>query len=293
MSTKKNPFLKTNIGAKIPDGKATLSNPVRVQSVVEMISTGIENLSGELSGQSVVCLMPCINSVASVFVGGALPVRPLALTNHVPLVIGTDGTKYSQPVGNIVQKWRVVSQALKISLVNNAEENDGWWEAIRISPDFKDGSYVSGNEGSFYGILGGSDSTATGTSKRLPFVEELQENWTQHPTYISGRLREIHTVMFKLNSTTTDHDFLPLKQDGPITDLLDPAYDVILIRINGRITSASDNSKTRLLFHGVSNQELIYKDNAVLQQYATPCYAVNNAIMDAERYDRTSPVTYA
>lgn len=287
MSTKKNPFLKSNIGAKIPDGKATLSNPVRVQSVYEYVVTGLQDTTGVQSGQCIICLMPSINNVASIFTGGAEPVKALPLTNHVPMTPGSSTSQYSQPAGNMVQKWRIVSHALKISLINNAEENDGWWEAIRINPDVKDGSYVSGSVGPFYGILGGVNATS------LPFVPDLLENWTQHPTYISGRLREIHTVMFKLNSTSTDHDFLPLKNDGAISDLLDPAYDCILIRINGRITSESDNSKTRLLFHGVSNQELIYKDNAVLQQYATPCYPVNNAVLNAERYDRTSPITYA
>ncbi len=30
-------------------------------------------------------------------------------------------------------KWRTVSQAAVLKLVNSTDENDGWWESVRLS----------------------------------------------------------------------------------------------------------------------------------------------------------------
>jgi hypothetical protein len=86
-------------------------------------------------------------------------------------------------------KWRVVSQNLRIALVNNVQTNDGWFEAIRISPSSseyysnayeKDSkSYIAPNLSLYEdNILSfGVDIDRTGN-----------KDWANNPSYISGKL---------------------------------------------------------------------------------------------------------
>lgn len=92
---------------------------------------------------------------------------------------------------NLIRQCRLVSVGLRLSLVNSAEQNEGYWEAIRIP--YRD-------------IWEVSDSDA-----RINFPDEqldtLFSHFADHATYQTGKLRDLHRVQFKLNSNTSDHEF--------------------------------------------------------------------------------------
>lgn len=168
---------------------------------------------------------------------------------------------FTQNAETAIDKWRLVSQALKITLINNSDENDGWWEASRVqlsnSTPLVIDSVATGN------IIGTTTSATT-----LPGVD-VERQMVENPTYVTGKLRDIHRHIFQLMPQGADHDFNELgeQQDGSqasARDLWDKNFDAIYIRIHGR---TGTESPTRIMTHVVSNQEVVYDEAATLCRY--------------------------
>lgn len=236
-----------------------------------------------------------------------------------------------------IDKWRLVSCGLKISCVNNAASNAGWYEAARITipkngqewalqpqpwgPFFASAVQNTNdpNAGEEKGLQAWTEKTALyvtskytfldsflnpgglprpqsrppglkGWPSRLPYVDSASD-MENNPTYTSGKLRDMHKIMFKLRPLTDEHEYkdVPTKfarHDGgnnwpfgtPIeaesradltpylsnnaSSLVDDVFDAIHIKIH-----AEDG--VRLLIHYVANQELVYDENSIVQRVAT------------------------
>jgi len=125
-----------------------------------------------------------------------------------------------------VSQWRQVSCGLHLSLTNNSDQNDGWWEAVRLTPSrdanlwcFANGSNATNP------VLAKNGTVPTGPfdyawpadgricAKGLAWNDYVQGHFADNPSYISGKLRDIDKVKFVLNNIDTDRDFQSLKSN--------------------------------------------------------------------------------
>lgn len=152
--------------------------------------------------------------------------------------------------GNIKQ-IRLVSCGVKFSLENSNDENEGFWEAVRIPLDYN--QFTTS-------LVGATDFSARAvTSFAIADMSNYQ-------SYQTGRLRDIDRFLFKLNSVAPDHPHkrVPASTDTPgIRDLLDDFFDVVVIKFKGRVDSVTPSV---IRYQIVSNQEVVYQENTQLSR---------------------------
>jgi hypothetical protein len=280
------PFSPKSMSARIPDGKAYDSSGIRLQSVVEQTVD---------SGELYICIFPGINNgvwicnptdpQANFLSGlGAMP-----FSQHFS--VEQDGTSHLKQIENTaISRWRLVSQGLKISLINNSDENDGYWEAIRYQVgahqmnEFGWLAYpLAANKGSNFWV--GPNlahvpvSGESNDNLKTPGLVFVNQALTEHPTYVSGKLKDIHRHAFVLHPTNGEHDFVTTdmrwnaaadaeqQSASSAKQGIDTSFDCIFIRIKGR--PADSSNKTRLLLHSVANQEVVYDEGSVLSRHHT------------------------
>jgi hypothetical protein len=265
-----NPFDSRFPQPKILDGGETRSAGVRFRSVgnVTLTSDGSANYFVLFPGFSY-----CLNWKTA---AGA----PAMHSIH-PSHLGSLTSRQD------VRKVRLVSAGLKLSLENTSDDNEGNWEAIRIPIDITDFEYVDG---------AAQVAEDFGLKLKTAFAVTDLAN---HSTYQTGRLRDIHRFLFKLNSTDPDHDFCEVDKYTGVGDpawdntvhsanltaqlrsLLDSAFDIVVIKITGRVDAAAPSV---IRYDLVSNQEVVYKDGTALGRLMT-----NNVMMPSMDviHDRT------
>lgn len=226
------PFSNAQLNPKVPDGKPILSSGRRFQKTINRA------VAGPLH-EAYLLLQPCITTPAvfnyTLFDAGdpsALPpVAPswteqnLGWLNHLAPVYLRDGASstYDLDETNIIKKWRVVSQGVHMTLMNQSDSNDGWWEAYRINTPINANRYLMGERGV---------PTVTNGKQLMMFPKGERWRQTDNPvhkqgSYTQGRLRDIHRVAFTLNPNTSDHDFCDVinsitqTQVSPLADDLD------------------------------------------------------------------------
>lgn len=179
-----------------------------------------------------------------------------------------------------LNKLRLVSQGLKLSLLNSSDDNEGYWEAIRVPmEEFRNGWTLvdtTAPVGDDYQLkLGQTYIPATGLSN--------------YSTFQTGRLRDIHRFLFKVNSNAPDHPFTSVMTTGggasvvTVPQTIDPFFDVVIIRIVGRIDAVTPSM---LQYDLVSNQEVCYKDQTALGRLHTMNTMVPNidVLLDRTRF---------
>lgn len=257
----KYPFSTTTMAAKIPDGNATLSSGQRFQ-VCESFSLkgaaanyialvpGFDCMIWYLDGA------PSLNSAqpgAAGSSGDAMQVEgPVTSDGSGPVAawkaVNTPGQAFGTERDK-VSKWRLVSCGMKIQLVNNSDTNEGYFEAIRIST----------------GVVPGSDTLAT-TLAGFSQTTNAAQGFVDQPSYVCGKLRDIHKYLFQCKPDGNNHDFNAGK------DNMDNGFDVVLLRIIGRATTGqTDNSNSQIVVHGVSNQEIVYAPQSTFARFHTEC----------------------
>lgn len=246
-----------------------------------------------------------------------------------------------------IQKWRLVTAGLRISCINNAVNNAGWFECQRLNipadgthlwalipqPFGRNAGYHSTNGntnlnnpvnqapyvGGYYRnmryIISGRPymddaqipiaNGTVGNGLPLPLVSKTPMH--DNPTYMSGKLRDIHKQLFRLKPSNDEHDYKELQQtrigradmnnnfpwnlDNTTApaytkvnttqqgEFVDDTFDCIHIRIHG-----SDG--TRVLLHYVANQELVYQDSALVTRLASRSSALADERAIAAAYNR-------
>lgn len=268
MKARANPFDKAAVGAKIPDAKSTVSAALRFQSVNEV--------AGESNKQELIVFFPGLSNCVSYHknLGTANDLTPIpaaatdaGLFDSAPApradVASNVISNYSAPTTPI-EKWRIVSAGLRVQLVNNADENDGWFEAIRIEP-----GYTAPDLENFK-FRGLKDVT----QKVLPVcyggandaTNLYPTTWANHPTYVTGKLRDIHQYMWKLNSLQKDHDYMNALNDAS-TPIIDTNYDVVMIRVHTR--DSTDSGSTKLVLHQCVNYEMVFETGTLMSATST------------------------
>ena len=311
------PFSEATTNPKIPDGKTSLSSGVKLQAVKEMINNN--------SGNMDLLFFPGLNNGLVAFNTvkdtnqNAITVDQLSpYTNHGSLTFNNQATSgdniqgngqrwYEQAGAHRIAKWRLVSQAMRLTLVNNSDENDGWWEAVRFQvPITRDEIVLCTDEPSKQSYICMDPHKAQNGASSIPGMDTYSgpqtgaANLVEHPSYVTGKLRDIHKYAFQLRATDTNHPFRQMQvryifetffeagrgierfaeQTKAIEDLLDASYDVIFIRIHGRpgppVASTANNTATRILSHIVSNQEIVYEQSSFLSRYSTETALIPN-----------------
>lgn len=114
-----------------------------------------------------------------------------------------------------------------------------------------------------------------------------------HHSYQSGRLRDIGSYMFKVNSIDDDMNYTRIPLSVTASDFVSDQWDTIIIKIHGRDEPLSPSV---LMFDCVSCQEVIYKENTIPARLmtASPYVEQTKAILSQRKElpgDRVSPLT--
>lgn len=308
-----NPFSARILNPKINDGVTPYSCGVRCQYAGEHPTFGA-------AAPMIMYLYPSLTGGLSVFRSQLPSYQHSFYGNHVK-IDGLAGGSATQSTASAVVKWRLVSQALKLSLINNCEANDGWFEAIRVDTP-GDNNYWQytpfedqiNSNGIFtaqgvpkqvfdeYSTFKGNPPTSGNPPVAAPVVNTgTQEivlpgadvasigSFATHPTYVTGKLKDLHKYVFQLRPNTREHEFNTLSKDYLIGahDTVDPNWDSIIIKIYGRSypanTAAQDAVLTRVHAHVISNQELVFDESVPLARYMTNTKYVEEEMQAAKR----------
>jgi len=252
METMINPFSTTLKSPKILDGeiKTTAALKLRATGEIQCSADAVTNIILFPGLTNVVCYCTLPTGTDN---------SPAPATDNINI----DGTVFKKHLSTpadraVVRVARLTGAGVRFFLTNSAEEDDGYWEACRITNMQASFDYIFKNDSS--GNLG------QGVLKVLSTDFDLANN----TTYQFGQLRDIHKYVFKLNSQDNEHKFsavsgLNTSQDlgnNNWTSLADvDQWDMVFIKVRGRRNTISPSV---LRFDSVANQELVYAEDSPL-----------------------------
>lgn len=258
METLINPFSMTLKSPKLLDGEVKNTAAIKLRATGEIICSTTLNTN--------IILFPGLTNVICYCTtpnGNDNSTDPLVSPLTDPINI--DGTIFKQHLSTAsdrssVRLARLTGAGARFFLTNSAEEDDGYWEAVRVT-----------NHSSDRDVFFKNDSSGTylgaGVMKALATDLDIANN----STYQFGQLRDIHKWVFKLNSEDNDHKFSPVSALNTsaatfsnATALADlDQWDMVFIKIRGR---RNPTSPSVLRFDTVSNQELVYNETSPLSR---------------------------
>ncbi|AXH77452.1 MAG: capsid protein [Bacilladnavirus sp.] len=239
------PFDGTIVQPKLLDGRVSRTAGIRFRTTGDVICN-----SGT---PSYIILFPGFQNNVAWLMSDVEKV-PVEYPNHIPLSGGAEASG--------IDGVRLVSVGLRLSLINSSHENEGYWEAGRFQ--FKD---------LFQSVPSANADPAGGPSRNrlIPVAGQL-ESWgtslAQNQSFQTGKLRDIHRFQFKLNSTNSEHEFVPSEMlAGTPTNYVDKNWDCVVLKIHGRVDATSP---TVLHYDVCSNQEVVYNQNTVAARIMGP-----------------------
>lgn len=189
---------------KIPDGGANMSSGVRHNT-----SSAVPNSADD---EFFICIRPSMVNAFYTMNTKVTGINTNTPANMTPLPLANMMT------ASEIASWRCVSVGATITPTMNGDNDQGFFEAVRV-PSLDDA------------------------------VQHV--NWgsiTNHPSYINGRLTDLSRYVFQLKPTSTNHEFI----NG--STLLDKQFDTIFIRCSGIVGSNVGN----FLIHSIHNYEYQY-----------------------------------
>jgi hypothetical protein len=190
---------------------------------------------------------------------------------------------------------RVVSCGMQLKLLNPQDEDDGWFEAVRVNENLDLTEYRLDQLNS-----GITQYDEAGTVAPYGLLKKLEtRDITNDPTYATGLLRDLGHVQFELHGRIDYHDFRRrheaddlvnddlgvVDQLGRVADFaagsdnarqivdqyIDPTYDMVYIRLHCRANSSTGDQEqgSRLHTNVVSNQEIYYPPGERDNRYHT------------------------
>ena len=251
-----NPFSLILKSPKLLDGEIKNSAAIKVRSTGEVLCSATQNTN--------IILFPGLTNVLCYCnEPNGLDNSTDPLTSPLTDNVLIDGTIFKQHLStpadrSAVRLARLTGAGARFFLTNSAEEDDGYWEACRITNHQVDRDVFFKNDSS--GALG------AGILKALATDFDLANN----STYQFGQLRDIHKYVFKLNSEDNDHKYSPVNglnsssgtNPNYSTALADmDQWDMIFIKVRGRRNATSPSV---LRFDTVANQEIVYSETSLL-----------------------------
>lgn len=315
-----NPFSAATSTPKIPDGKAHKSTGFSSQSVSE--------ITADLGQELHVLIYPGFNTMA---VFDDCQNATLARTFFIPPFTDSNGVNFSaldlgtaspgnstlnlrQALLGEYSHWRGVSYGAQLKLLNAVENDDGWWEAIRVTP---------GLDAADYALTTANNSVNTGSEfatlcpRYMLFNGLKVREIANESTYRTGLLRDLEKVQFELHGKTNQHEFIDMVDtialpggsfdnmsdvtkeagfaDGPpepreaVRTYTDQQFDMIYIRIHPRATEPA----TKLHCNLVMNQEIIFDNRRRDSRYHTATPSVSSDGMHRHLVARRSKTASA
>jgi hypothetical protein len=232
------PFDKGMSQPKLLDGKVSRSSGIRLRATGEITCNN--------SGSTYIALIPGVSNVICWRVdndANVPEVTPSTFQGHMDTITDRANVKGSRTVGT----------ALRLSLVNSADQNEGYWEAARIPTNALDFSFTEIPPG---------PSVSTAVSMTLGSLD-----LSNYQTYLTGKLRDIHRYQFKLNAIDNDINFSSQRTEPPeVKNFVSEQWDTIIIKIHGRVEVGAPSM---IMYDCISCQEVIYKENTALARLMT------------------------
>lgn len=253
------PFDKTMSQPKLLDGKVSRSSGIRMRATGEITCNG--------AGSTYLALVPGLSNILCWRVDGdpAVPeVTPNPFGGHLDTSTDRDNVKAT----------RITGTALRLSLVNSADQNEGYWEAARIPTNSLDFSFTEPDP------VGNPGVTNTAVSMSLADID-----LSNHATYITGKLRDIHRYQFKLNAIDNDITFKRILTEPPALDqFVSEQWDTVIIKIHGRVEAGAPSM---IMYDCISCQEVLYTENTALSRLMTtsPYVAQTKSLLTRTRYN--------
>lgn len=248
LAVMRNAFSTASVGAKIPDGSVSFS-------LTERLATAAQETSAK--GILTLALTPSLfdhyqaaKNQTQAASAGPPPVAAETITFVSADTTLHDSDASSKTAANI-DRFRLVSAAMRLTCINGSETLNGWFEAIRVNCEYADSDVGSDGLVNVAGLEDGIVSSP---------------NWAQSPSYVTGRLRDIGKHTFYLKNIN-NHEFI---QTNESRKGLDTNYDIVLIRIHS-IPATDLAQQTAVHVHVVKNWELVYDAKSPLSRYHTSC----------------------
>lgn len=236
------PFDKGMSQPKLLDGKVSRSSGIRLRATGEITCNG--------GGTTYIALVPGASNVLCWRVDNdpAVPeVTPDPFQGHLDSV----------PDRANVKAVRTVGTALRLSLVNSADQNEGYWEAARVPTSALDFAFTETDPGDPVGPPIVPPTTNSAVSLNLGALD-----LSNYSTYLTGKLRDIHRYQFKLNAIDNDINFSRILTEPPSVDqFVSEQWDTVIIKIHGRVEVGAPSM---IMYDCISAQEVIYKENTAL-----------------------------
>lgn len=269
-----NPFSRSTYDCRLPDGENQLSRGYRFQHVKELNP-------GSTGSYIEVFLFPGYVAYAAVRTESSSEptiTHVVGAKGLVDMQLSNNGTTSNNSLQRIdfahstkeIDQWRLVSLGAQFALVNNADENDGWWEACRLQ--------LAGDNGPSIVLEDGQDATGrmdpNGGIKRgfvVPHIPEQSEltDIAVQPSYCTGKLRDLHRYRFE--TTPVKNEYPNRRTMSPAAEataigttysnmslplFLDTTHDMIYIKIHGR--QPATGSATKVVMHTAANYEVCH-----------------------------------
>lgn len=239
-----NPFSVATTNPKIPDGKTKLSVGIRFQQVAEYqndtsgtidivmfpgFSNGIFVKSASTNSfgtdrnntmpyaRQVNATLGFADSTTYYMNSGLLAPAQDTRLGVTSLADPAEVYKCSTGIGEGLTGWRLVSQGLRVTLTNNSDENDGWWESVRFNPNVnEDFKFHCNNVNQSNDVFFKADATPRFESAPgkqnffdpIMYPRQVQGgSLVENQTYVSGKLRDIHRYVWQLYPISEGHDY--------------------------------------------------------------------------------------
>jgi hypothetical protein len=258
LAVMRNAFSTAAVNPKVPDGKVSCSSAMReatcnVHTFGAAVVTTTFVLTPQLS--HVLSIYPQTAAVAAAGTTAAVAASynadSIVYHKHNPELLNTNIGQ-----GNHPDKWRVVSCALRLSCVNAAEYNNGWFEAIRYSPK------VASFEATPAGANAGMHRLRVNAENDLL----LSSSWANSPSYVTGKLANLYKHQFNLHSVG-DREYITASTTSYLDD-----FDCILVRVHAAVQSTTAPAAA-IHFHTVTNYETVYDAGAAMSRFHTPSHS--------------------
>lgn len=274
----RNPFSTATTTPKVGDGKIGYSVGSR-----EGIAVQVSDPNGEIC----FILSPGLNSSLQAITNNKQGETPDIeyFDNTLDQQLSNTGKKLpSNP-----DRYRLVSAGVRLTCINNSENNNGWFEAIRVpmsystdAPTAKDDTDID--------LVGSTFDVITGNVGNMvvnPDCESklrISRSWAIHPSYVTGKLRNLEKHLFYLQPTG-DRDVV-LNLDA--TTQFDKSFDVVMIRIHAAASTDATQQLT-VMAHCVSNWELNFDANNPRSRYHSPSYNNMMAVARNDKFIKRDP----
>lgn len=232
---------------KLWDGKKQSSSGIRLRTTGELTLSQV--------GPTYLCIVPGFSTNLTWETAPSLAHNNIPFRGHLSTAVDRSNVKLA----------RLVSTGLRLTMINNSDQNEGYWEAARISVQPNDFDVDTVTGALRYKLTQPTTpaSANTGLSGANPIPDIILSN---HATYQSGKLRNLESMQFKLNSVDNEHDFTPIFEPVTSEMFLDQTFDMVLIKLHGR---QQNTGPTQLMYDAVSNQEVIYLEDTSLARLMT------------------------